>query len=219
MAFVTKNVLGRSAFFINTRLPITAHLSTKNTNTDENKKFSRLTKNQKEELASMLRVNQAGELAANAIYKGQILVLGSNPSTKKLLKHMLEQEKVHLKVFDELISNNHVRPSALRSLWYSAGFALGAVTALISKEAAMTCTEAVETTIGHHYNEQIRKLVNMPPSQVERLIKIIETFRDEELEHLHIAVENDSKISSFHDVIKFIISTGCKAAICVAKRV
>ena len=36
-----------------------------------------------------------------------------------------------------------------------AGFGLGAVTALMSKEAAMTCTEAVETVIGEHYDEYV----------------------------------------------------------------
>ena len=33
------------------------------------------------------------------------------------------------------------------------GFGLGAVTALMGKEAAMACTEAVETVIGEHYDE------------------------------------------------------------------
>ena len=33
------------------------------------------------------------------------------------------------------------------------GFLLGAGTALMSREAAMACTEAVETVIGEHYDE------------------------------------------------------------------
>lgn len=66
---------------------------------------------------------------------------------------MLEQEKYHLKVFDELIKRNAVRPSLLRGLWCMAGYALGVSTAALSKEAAMACTEAVETTIGQHYNK------------------------------------------------------------------
>lgn len=66
---------------------------------------------------------------------------------------MLEQEKRHLEVFNGLIERNCVRPSLLRGLWYTAGYVLGMSTAAISKEAAMACTEAVETTIGRHYNE------------------------------------------------------------------
>jgi demethoxyubiquinone hydroxylase (CLK1/Coq7/Cat5 family) len=35
----------------------------------------------------------------------------------------------------------------------AAGFALGAATALVGKEAALACTEALETVIGEHYDE------------------------------------------------------------------
>jgi ubiquinone biosynthesis monooxygenase Coq7 len=31
----------------------------------------------------------------------------------------------------------------------------------MGKEAAMACTEAVETVIGDHYNDQLRKLVQI----------------------------------------------------------
>jgi ubiquinone biosynthesis monooxygenase Coq7 len=37
----------------------------------------------------------------------------------------------------------------------AAGFALGAATALMSKEAAMVCRESVETTIREHYDERV----------------------------------------------------------------
>lgn len=66
---------------------------------------------------------------------------------------MWEQEKVHLRTFDDLVAHHGVRPTALRPLWNVAGFALGVGTALMGREAAMACTEAVETVIGEHYNE------------------------------------------------------------------
>jgi ubiquinone biosynthesis monooxygenase Coq7 len=37
----------------------------------------------------------------------------------------------------------------------AAGFALGAATALMGKEAAMVCRESVETVIGEHYDEGV----------------------------------------------------------------
>ena len=68
---------------------------------------------------------------------------------------MWDQEKLHLSVFDSILAENRIRPTALRPFWELAGFALGAGTALMGKEAAMACTEAVETVIGHHYNEYV----------------------------------------------------------------
>ena len=114
--------------------------------------LSTLTREQLAKIRQMLRVNQAGEIGANYIYKGQLRIL-SNDSVKPLLQDMLEQERIHLKVFDSILSENRARPSALRPIWEIAGYALGVGTALLGKEAAMACTEAVETAIGQHYNE------------------------------------------------------------------
>jgi len=66
---------------------------------------------------------------------------------------MWDQEKKHLQVFETILADNQVRPSALRPIWEMAGYAVGVGTALLGKEAAMACTEAVESVIGDHYNE------------------------------------------------------------------
>ena len=54
---------------------------------------------------------------------------------------------------NRLQQQHHVRPTALWDVARIAGFGLGAVTALMGREAAMACTEAVETVIGEHYDE------------------------------------------------------------------
>ena len=97
--------------------------------------------------ASMLRVDQAGEYGATRIYAGQLAVLRANCAEAKLISRMAAQEQRHLGRFDRLIADRGVRPTALQPLWNVAGFALGAVTALISPEAALACTDAVETEI------------------------------------------------------------------------
>lgn len=66
---------------------------------------------------------------------------------------MWEQEKKHLQVMDKLQLQHGVRPTLLSDVAKVAGFALGAATALMGREAAMACTEAVETVIGEHYDE------------------------------------------------------------------
>lgn len=54
---------------------------------------------------------------------------------------------------------HNIRPTAFSEIAKAAGFGLGAVTALMGKEAAMACTEAVETVIGEHYDECVFVLV------------------------------------------------------------
>ena len=54
---------------------------------------------------------------------------------------------------DKLQRQHRVRPTALWEVAKIAGWGLGAVTGMMGKEAAMACTEAVETVIGEHYDE------------------------------------------------------------------
>jgi 3-demethoxyubiquinol 3-hydroxylase len=68
---------------------------------------------------------------------------------------MWAQEKKHLAVMNKLQVQHQVRPTALWQVAKVAGFGLGAMTALMGKEAAMACTEAVETVIGEHYDEYV----------------------------------------------------------------
>lgn len=141
------------------------------TNTHHNRE---LTQYEKDIISPMIRVDQSGEVGAYYIYKGQIAVLGGDPKLRPLLEMMWDQEKHHLKLFSDLVGEHRVRPSLLRPLWEVAGFAVGAGTALLGKEAAMACTEAVETVIGDHYNEQLRELHELkdPSQQLDYLSKV-----------------------------------------------
>ena len=116
-----------------------------------------LTPKQRQQLERILRVDQAGELGANLIYAGQLSVFkrsrSADPSLAALIQHMWDQEKKHIETFDKVIVQHKVRPTVLWELWKVAGWTLGAGTALMGREAAMACTEAVETVIGEHYAE------------------------------------------------------------------
>lgn len=68
---------------------------------------------------------------------------------------MWDQEKKHLAVMDKLQVQHCVRPTLLSDVAKVAGYGLGAATALLGKETAMACTEAVEIVIGEHYDEYV----------------------------------------------------------------
>ncbi|XP_054524258.1 5-demethoxyubiquinone hydroxylase, mitochondrial isoform X3 [Pan troglodytes] len=118
----------------------------------------------------IIRVDHAGEYGANRIYAGQMAVL-SRTSVGPVIQKMWDQEKDHLKKFNELMVTFRVRPTVLMPLWNVLGFALGAGTALLGKEGAMACTVAVEESIAHHYNNQIRTLMEEDPEKYEELLQ------------------------------------------------
>src|ERR1700751_2777361 len=98
----------------------------------------------------IIRVDQAGEYGARRIYQGQLAVLGHRADAAAI-RDMAAQEQRHLDAFDALIPPRRVRPTLLSPLWHVAGYALGAATALLGRDAAMACTAAVETVIVEHY--------------------------------------------------------------------
>jgi 3-demethoxyubiquinol 3-hydroxylase len=131
-------------------------------------------------VARIIRVDHAGEYGAKRIYDGQLAVLGRRRSAAaKKIQHMAEQEQRHLEVFEKLVTDRRVRPTALSPVWHVAGFALGAATALLGERAAMACTVAVEEVIDEHYQRQIEALGEDEPA----LKKSLEEFREQEIEH------------------------------------
>ncbi|KAH8887737.1 COQ7-domain-containing protein [Thozetella sp. PMI_491] len=189
-----------------------------------------LTQEQRDFLSSALRVNQAGELAATLIYTAQTPpVVARDPHLRPLMRHMYDQEVGHLNTFNTLIARHRVRPTALYPLWSVLATGLGWSTAVMGRAAAMACTEAVETEIGDHYNGQIRRLLEMVSEweaegyevgeEFRTLIDTLRRIRDEELEHLDHAVENDAKKAEPHWLLTGFIRAGCRGAIWVSEKV
>jgi ubiquinone biosynthesis monooxygenase Coq7 len=163
----------------------------------------------------MLRVNQAGEYGATRIYAGQLAVLRANCPEAKLVSRMAGQEERHLARFNALMAERRVRPTALQPVWNVAGFALGAVTALISAEAALACTDAVETEIDRHYGEQLDELGDEDPE----LAGDIREFRADELEHRDTARLAGSTNAPAYPLLTRAIRAGCRVAIELSKRI
>jgi ubiquinone biosynthesis monooxygenase Coq7 len=168
----------------------------------------------REEIARIVRVDHAGEYGARRIYEGQIAVLGRTP-VGPTLRHMRDQELVHLDYFERAIVARRVRPTALQPVWHVAGYALGAVTALMGRRAAMACTVAVEEVIDEHYAEQADRL-----GPEEAALKAsIERFRAEELEHRDIGIEHEAELTTGYRLLSALIKAGSRAAIFVSSRV
>lgn len=168
----------------------------------------------REEVARMVRVDHAGEYGARRIYEGQIAVLGRS-RIGPLLRHMKEQELVHLQAFEREIVRRRVRPTLLQPVWHAAGFALGAGTALLGERAAMACTVAVEEVIDEHYAEQATRL---GPDEA-RLKGDIETFRAEEAEHRDIGLANEAELAPAYRLMSAAIKLGSRAAIWLSSRI
>ena len=163
----------------------------------------------------MVRVDQAGEYGATRIYAGQLAVLGDRRPAARIVARMAAQEARHLSRFDAMMVERSVRPTVLQPLWNVAGHALGAATALMSPEAAMACTAAIETEIDRHYGAQLQELGD----QDGELVDAIGTFRAEEIEHRDSAVAAGAERAAGYPILSAFIRAGCRAAIALSKRI
>ena len=99
----------------------------------------------------------------------------------------------------------------------------------MGKEAAMACTEAVETEIGGHYNNQVRELLlwmkimehrgEEVGEEIKELVETLKRIRDEELEHLDTAVQEDAKKAEGYELLNRVVRGGCKGAIWISERI
>ncbi len=167
----------------------------------------------RDEIASMIRVDQAGEFGAQRIYQGQIDVLGKGPNGD-VLRHMQEQEQQHLDTFNRILTERRVRPTILAPFWHAAGYALGYGTAILGEKAAMACTVAVEETIDEHYRSQHAAL----PEEEAELKATIERFRQEELEHRDIGLEHGAEGAPAYPLLTGAIKRASKLAIWLSER-
>ena len=161
----------------------------------------------------IIRVNQAGEFGAKRIYEGQLAVFPKD----KTIKEMAKQEQEHLQKFNKLMIKNNVRPTALSPIWSIGGFFIGASTALMSRNAAMACTVAVEEVIEEHYSQQEKQLKKI--GKETELIKIIKKFKNDEIKHKKTALKNKAEETQGYALLTSSIKNITKLAITISKKI
>lgn len=128
--------------------------------------------------AALMRVNHAGEIAAQALYHGQALAARSL-ATRDLLLKAAREETDHLAWCETRLKELDSRPSLLNPLWYAGSFAIGAMTALLGDRASLGFVVETERQVEGHLDEHLARL---PPDDL-RSRAILETMRGDEIAH------------------------------------
>ena len=135
----------------------------------------------------ILKVNHAGEFGAIRIYGAQIAIARRlYPDIVPALEEMRADEIDHCRLFREAMPARGARPCRIMSLWSLGGFVLGALTALGGRNTVWICTEAVESTVHRHLEDQLAFLTERDP----QLHALIASIQQEELAHLREAENN-----------------------------
>jgi ubiquinone biosynthesis monooxygenase Coq7 len=138
----------------------------------------------------ILKVNHAGEFGAIRIYGAQIaLARRFFPDIVPALSAMRNDEIVHCRRFRAAMPERAARPCRIMALWSLGGFVLGFATALLGRNMVWICTEAVESTVHRHLEEQLAFLAARDPA----LHDLIASIQEEELSHLRDAEAHQTR--------------------------
>ena len=107
--------------------------------------------------AALMRVNHAGEIAAQALYHGQAIAARSQ-ATRRMLLDAAREETDHLAWCESRLKDLHSRPSLLNPLWYVGSFFIGAVAALAGDRASLGFVVETERQVEGHLGEHLGRL-------------------------------------------------------------
>ncbi len=147
-----------------------------------------LTKNEKNLSAELMRVNLAGEVAAQALYRGQAMVC----KDKDVRAHLIQagdEETDHLIWCKKRLEDLDGKPSILNPIWYAGSFAIGAFFGSMGEKTSLGFVEETEKQVVKHLE---RHLDRISPNDSET-INILKTMRADEDEHAQEAAENGSE--------------------------
>jgi 3-demethoxyubiquinol 3-hydroxylase len=132
----------------------------------------------RQHIAALMRINHAGEVAAQALYQGQALVAGKE-STRQALLEAGREETDHLAWCSRRIRELGGRSSILSPLWYTGSFAIGAIAALASDRVSLGFVAETERQVVAHLQSHLEQL----PEGDQRTKAIIEQMSDDEARH------------------------------------
>jgi len=153
-------------------------------NPSENIIDADLNARQKAHAAGLMRVNHAGEVAAQALYQGHATV-ARNKNIEEQMKRAADEEFDHLAWCEQRIEELGFKPSRLSPLWYAGAYAIGAASGVLGDKWSLGFIAETERQVCSHLDSHLDHL----PNEDAKSRAIVEQMRDEEEEHGENAIE------------------------------
>jgi len=162
-----------------------------------------LTQKEKDLSIQMMRINHAGEVAAQALYRGQAFVC-KDPKIKEHLIHAGEEETDHLVWCKKRLDELDGKSSILNPLWYAGSFAIGAIFGSMGEKTSLGFVEETEKQVVIHLQKHLDKI---SPKDKET-IEILKTMQADE--DLHAGQANESGAEELESPTKRVMEVTAK---------
>ena len=149
---------------------------------------SKLNEDEKKHISGLMRVNHAGEISAQALYKAQALTAIDN-KLKETMKKSADEEIDHLDWCEQRLDELGGHTSYLSPVWYAGSFGIGLLAGFFGDKSNLSFIAETEYQVVKHLDSHIKQL----PENDERSRVILEQMRDDELHHATIAETNGAE--------------------------
>ncbi|MEW5012017.1 MAG: 2-polyprenyl-3-methyl-6-methoxy-1,4-benzoquinone monooxygenase [Cycloclasticus sp.] len=134
--------------------------------------------------AQLMRVNHAGEVAAQALYQGQSLT-AKNKDVQNELKQAAEEENDHLAWCKKRVGELGQQTSIFDPLWYAGSLAIGATAGLAGDKWSLGFLAETEKQVVKHIDSHLDKL----PDNDHKTRAILQQMHIDENQHAASAIE------------------------------
>ncbi len=143
-----------------------------------------LSEEEKKLASGLMRVNHAGEMAAQALYQGQSLT-ARDPSLASKLKQASIEESDHLNWCRQRLCELDALPSLLDPFWYVGSFAIGVIAGVAGDRWNLGFLAETEKQVVRHLDSHLQRL----PAQDQRSREIVSQMKVDEQGHADLAEE------------------------------
>ena len=126
----------------------------------------------------LMRVNHAGEVAAQGLYNGQALT-AKNTEVREQMQHSANEEEDHLAWCQQRLNELRTSRSAIGPFWYAGSYVLGASAGLAGDKWSLGFVAETERQVVKHIDDHLSKL----PKIDAKSCAILKQMREDELQH------------------------------------
>lgn len=147
-----------------------------------------LSEAERKHVAGLMRINHAGEIAAQALYSGQALTAKLEDVRDSMQRAALE-ENDHLAWTDQRLQELGSHRSLLGPFWYTGSFAIGAIAGAAGDRWSLGFVAETEKQVVKHLDSHMEKL----PTEDQRSRAILEQMKVDEQHHATVALEHGGR--------------------------
>jgi ubiquinone biosynthesis monooxygenase Coq7 len=140
---------------------------------------------EKRHIAGLMRVNHAGEIAAQGLYRGHALV-ARNEQTREFLQRTAREEGDHLAWCEQRLAELDSHPSRLNPVWYLGSVVIGAAAGMLGDELSLGFVTETEAQVEGHLASHLERL----PVGDRRSRQILEQMKADEVGHGQAALSH-----------------------------